>query len=91
MSYISASDDYFVKGVYKARISAIRQKAVEGSGYLDSRSCRSGSCGLAHRRYAVQAKSYSKLISVQDGDFAEDVAEIDFQAFPCLTAPRQTK
>lgn len=38
-----------------------------------------------------RAKSYSKLMSVQDGDFAEDVAEIDFQAFLCLTAPRQTK
>ena len=31
-----------------------------------------------------RAKSYSHLITVEDGDFAEDVAEIDFSSVPTL-------
>lgn len=38
-----------------------------------------------------RAKSYSKLISVQDGDFAEDVAEIDFSSVPVLDSSSANK
>lgn len=33
-----------------------------------------------------RAKSYSNLLNVQDGNFAEDVAEIDFSSVPVLDA-----
>lgn len=38
-----------------------------------------------------RAKSYSKLMSVQDGDFAEDVAEIDFSSVPVLDSSSANK
>lgn len=38
-----------------------------------------------------RAKSYSKLISVQDGDFVEDVAEIDFSSVPVLDSSSANK
>lgn len=38
-----------------------------------------------------RAKSYSKLMSVKDGDFAEDVAEIDFSSVPVLDSSSANK
>lgn len=42
--------------------------------------------GIGYLTGAVffRAKSYSNIIKVQDGDFAEDVAEIDFSSVPRL-------
>lgn len=43
-------------------------------------------CGATFFR----AQSYSKLITVEEGDFAEDVAEIDFSSVPRLDAASAT-
>lgn len=43
-------------------------------------------CGATFFR----AQSYSKLIAVEEGDFAEDVAEIDFSSVPRLDAASAT-